>query len=87
MQVGGGGGGGGGGGRARPGGGGAGATPPPPPTQRHRSTCENDQDQTLDLCFGVGQTRRFCNHRLKFAPTGFELRIRGVLLIKPNQFS
>jgi hypothetical protein len=22
------------------------------------------------LCFGVGQTRDFFNHRLKFAPTG-----------------
>jgi hypothetical protein len=29
--------------------------------QRHHNPCENDrgQDQTLDICFGVGQTRGF----------------------------
>jgi hypothetical protein len=30
----------------------------------------NSQDQTIHLCFSVGQTRGFFNHILKFAPTG-----------------
>jgi hypothetical protein len=28
-------------------------------TQQHCSPCENDRNQVLDLCFGIGQTRGF----------------------------
>lgn len=39
--------------------------------QWHRTSCEidHDQDRTLNLCFGVGQTKgNFFNSSLKFAP-------------------
>jgi hypothetical protein len=41
-------------------------------TQRHQKSCENDhdRDRALDPCFGMGQTRSFFNHILKFDLTG-----------------
>ena len=42
--------------------------PCPTLTQRHHRPMRTDR--SLDLCFGVGQTRGFFNPSLKFAPMG-----------------
>jgi hypothetical protein len=64
-------------------------TPAPPihsGIEAHVRT-ENDRDRSraLGLCFGMGQTREFFYHSLKFAPTGS--RTQEVLLKPPNQLS